>query len=134
MADYLRRHHLSAHLQRVRPLYRARRDALLSALQRHLPECSWTEPLGGLNLWVTLPPQIHEHDFYLQAIERGVGIAPGAAFYLQSQPYAHMRLSFGAHTPEHIEQGMEILGDLLHSQLRQMQRLTTRSGLTNSLL
>jgi 2-aminoadipate transaminase len=134
LADYLHRHHLSAHLQRVRPLYRSRRDALLSALQRHLPECSWTEPLGGLNLWVTFPPQIHEYDFYLEAIERGVGFAPGAAFYLQSQPYAHMRLSFGAHTPERIEQGMVILGDLLRTQLRQMQHLTARSSMTNSLL
>ena len=134
LADYLHRHHLSAHLQRVRPLYRSRRDVLLSALQRHLPECSWTEPMGGFNLWVTFPPQIHEHDFYLEAIEHGVGIAPGAAFYLQPQPYAHMRLSFGAHTPERIEQGMAILGNLLRAQLRQVQRLTMRSGLTNSLL
>jgi DNA-binding transcriptional MocR family regulator len=134
LADYLHRHHLSAHLQRVRPLYRSRRDALLSALQRHLPECSWTNPMGGFNLWVTFPPQIHERDFYLAAIERGVGIAPGAAFFLQSQSYAHMRLSFGAQTPERIEYGMTILGDLLHKQLRHVQRLTTHTGLTNSLL
>jgi 2-aminoadipate transaminase len=134
LADYLHRHHLSAHLQRVRPLYHARRDAILSALQRHLPECSWTCPLGGFNLWVTFPEQINERDFYLQAIERGVGIAPGAAFFLQSQPRAHMRLSFGAHTPERIEQGMAILGDLLHTQLRYVQRVAMRTGFTNSLL
>jgi 2-aminoadipate transaminase len=134
LADYLHRHHLSAHLQRVRPLYRARRDAMLSALQRHLPECSWTYPTGGLNLWVTFPEQINERDFYLQAIERGVGIAPGAAFFLQSQTRAHMRLSFSAHTSEHIEQGIATLGDLLHTQMRHLQRLATRTGVANSLL
>ncbi|MBV9711000.1 MAG: PLP-dependent aminotransferase family protein [Ktedonobacteraceae bacterium] len=134
LADYLHRHHLSAHLQRVRPLYRARRDAMLSALQRHLPECSWTCPMGGLNLWVTFPEQINERDFYLQAIERGVGIAPGAAFFLQPQARAHMRLSFGAHTSERIEQGVALLGDLLHTQLRCLHRLTTRTGVTSSFL
>ncbi len=134
LADYLHRHHLSTHLQRVRPLYRSRRDAMLSALQRHLPECSWTCPMGGLNLWVAFPEQINERDFYLQAIERGVGIAPGAAFFLQAQPRAHMRLSFGAHTPEAIEQGIAILGELLHVQLRYLQRLATRTGVTSSLL
>jgi 2-aminoadipate transaminase len=134
LADYLHRHHLSSHLQHVRPLYRARRDAMLSALQRHLPECSWTCPQGGFNLWVAFPEQINERDFYLQAIERGVGIAPGAAFFLQSQSRAHMRLSFGAHTPEHIEQGIAILGELLHIQLRYLQRIATRGGVTSSLL
>ena len=134
LADYLHRHHLSAHLQHVRPLYRARRDAMLSALQRHLSECSWTSPLGGFNLWVTFPEQINERDFYLQAIERGVGIAPGAAFFLQSQTRAHMRLSFGAHSSEHIERGIAILGDLLHEQLRFLQRLATRTGVASSLL
>jgi DNA-binding transcriptional MocR family regulator len=134
LADYLHRHHLSTHLQRVRPLYHARRDAMLSALQRYLPECSWTTPIGGFNLWVTFPEQINERDFYLQAIEHGVGIAPGAAFFLQSQSRAHMRLSFGAHTPERIEQGVAILGELLHTQLRYLQRLATRTGVTSSLL
>jgi DNA-binding transcriptional MocR family regulator len=134
LADYLHRHHLSVHLQRVRPLYRARRDAMLSALQRHLPECSWTCPPGGFNLWITFPEQINERDFYLQAIERGVGIAPGAAFFLQSQTRAHMRLSFSAHTPERIEQGIAILGDLLYTQLHYLQRLATRTGVASSLL
>ena len=134
LADYLHRHHLSTHLQRVRPLYHARRDAMLSALQRHLPECSWTCPSGGFNLWVTFPEQINERDFYLQAIERGVGIAPGAAFFLQSQTHAHMRLSFGSHTPARIEQGIAILGELLHIQLRYLQRIATHTGVTSSLL
>jgi GntR family transcriptional regulator/MocR family aminotransferase len=134
LADYLHRHHLSAHLQRVRPLYRVRRNAMHSALQRYLPECSWSYPAGGLNLWVTFPEQINERDFYLKAIEQGVGIAPGAAFFLQPQACAHMRLSFGAHTPERIEQGIAILGDLLHEQLRYLQRLATRTGVASSLL
>jgi Transcriptional regulators containing a DNA-binding HTH domain and an aminotransferase domain (MocR family) and their eukaryotic orthologs len=134
LADYLHHHHLSAHLQRVRPIYRARRDASLSALQRHLPECTWTIPSGGFNLWVTLPPLINERDFYLQAIEHGIGIAPGAAFYTQSPSRAHMRLSFGAHTPARIEQGMETLGSLLQTQLQHLRRLASRTGITNSFL
>jgi GntR family transcriptional regulator/MocR family aminotransferase len=134
LADYLHRHHLSAHLQRVRPMYRARLDALIDALQRHLPTCTWTVPLGGFNLWVTLPPQINERTFYLQAIEQGVGIAPGAAFFAQPQLRAYMRLSFGAHSAPDIERGVSILGNILCVQLQQMRRLASRTDITTSLL
>jgi DNA-binding transcriptional MocR family regulator len=134
LADYLHRHHLGAHLQRIRPIYRERRDATLAALQRHLPQCTWTMPIGGFNIWITLPPQINERDFYLQAIQHGVGIAPGRAFFIQPQAQAHIRLSFGSHTPERIEQGVAILGDLLQTQLRQVEQLATRTGIASSLL
>lgn len=134
LADYLRRHHLSVYLQHTRSIYRARRDALLDALQRHLPMCTWTVPQGGFNLWVTLPAQINERDFYLQAIERGVGVAPGAAFFAQPQPLAYMRLSFGALSPADIERGITILGDLLQVQLQQMRRLAAQGNITGSLL
>ena len=134
LADYLHRHHLSAHLQRVRPIYHERRDAILSALQRHMEQCSWTQPAGGFNLWVMLPPQINERDFYLQAIEHGVGFAPGAAFFTQPQARASLRLSFGSHSPTRIEQGVAILGNLLRQQLAEIERLATRTGMTGSLL
>jgi DNA-binding transcriptional MocR family regulator len=134
LADYLHRHHLNAHLQRIRPMYRERRDALLAALQRHLPICTWTVPQGGFNLWVTLPSQINERSFYLQAIEQGVGIAPGTAFFAQPQSRAYMRLSFGALSPADIEQGIAILGNLLRIQMQQVRRLAARSDITSSLL
>ncbi|HMM41270.1 MAG TPA: PLP-dependent aminotransferase family protein, partial [Thermomicrobiales bacterium] len=47
---------LDQHLDDARAFYRERRDALLAALAREMPEgISWTEPEGGFFLWVILP-------------------------------------------------------------------------------
>ena len=43
-------------VERARAAYRRRRDAMLAALQRHMPEgATWTKPKGGLFVWVRLP-------------------------------------------------------------------------------
>jgi DNA-binding transcriptional MocR family regulator len=128
LADYLRQGHLPAHLQRVRALYAERRDALLGALRRHLSECTWTAPRGGLSIWVTLPAGMGERDFYLEAVERGVGVARGQAFFPQPQRGAHLRLSFGAQSPERIERGVALLGGLLREHLRRHASLMARAS------
>jgi GntR family transcriptional regulator/MocR family aminotransferase len=46
---------LTRHLRRVRPVYRARRDALLGALGRHLPQCLVTGEVAGLHLLLRMP-------------------------------------------------------------------------------
>ena len=60
LADFVTRGELDRHLRRMRPVYRRRRDALLEALEAHLP---WLEPDGvsaGLHLVTWLPPHVDE--------------------------------------------------------------------------
>jgi GntR family transcriptional regulator/MocR family aminotransferase len=60
LADFVTRGELDRHLRRMRPVYRRRRDALLQALEAHLP---WLEPDGvsaGLHLVTWLPPHVDE--------------------------------------------------------------------------
>lgn len=128
LATYLRQGRFAAHLQQVRSLYRARRDALLAALDTLPPGCDWTRPSGGLNVWVTLPEGAHERDFCLAAIERGVGVAPGSAFYARPTRGARMRLSFGAQSAEGIERGIAILGELLREHQRRRMLLLARAS------
>src|SRR5690606_32029292 len=43
------------HVRRLREVYRERRDAMIAALERHMPPGTrWTRPAGGLFLWLTL--------------------------------------------------------------------------------
>ncbi|GIV98244.1 MAG: GntR family transcriptional regulator [Herpetosiphonaceae bacterium] len=127
LAEYLRRPGIEGHLQQVRLLYAERRDAMLAALEHHLPECHWSYPAGGLCLWLALPEGIDERDFYLDAIERGVGVAPGRAFFSQPQHDAFIRLSFGAHPPQVIEESVAQLGSLLREHLRRPALLAARA-------
>src|SRR5438093_1250540 len=54
-ADFLSRGELDHHLRRMRPLYRRRRDALLAALARHLPDLRPTGASAGLHVLAWLP-------------------------------------------------------------------------------
>jgi hypothetical protein len=56
LADLMAKGEFDRHLRRMLPVYRRRRDALLTALSRRLP---WLEPAGvsaGLHLVTWLPP------------------------------------------------------------------------------
>jgi GntR family transcriptional regulator/MocR family aminotransferase len=128
LADYLRHRHLQTHLQRIRQLYRERRDVMLAALEQYLPDCQWTRPQGGLSLWVTLPSQLHERELYLQAIARGVGIVPGSAFFAVPQAQPYMRLSFSTQPAEQIRLGMMKLGELVQEQARHQAWLASKAS------
>jgi DNA-binding transcriptional MocR family regulator len=130
LALYLRRGHFASHLQEVRILYRERRDAMFKALDTYLPSCGYTRPRGGLSIWVTLPEDIDEYDFCREATLRGVGVARGQAFFAQPQPHGHMRLCFGSHAPDQIEQGVRVLGELLQDYRRHRTLLLARAGLS----
>lgn len=127
LAEYLARGHFTPHLRTIKTLYRARRDALLGSLDRWMPaETTWTTPGGGLCCWVGLPAGLRSTDVYLEAIERGVAFAPGQVFFPEQPAQSFMRLAFAALPPAQIEQGIQILGDLMHEQLARRQRMRAR--------
>lgn len=128
LASYLRQGRLDTHLAHVRALYRERRDATLAALEQFRDLWRWTRPTGGLNVWVTLPDGISEREFCLAALERGVGVAPGRAFYAQPQRRAAFRLSFGMYAPEQLTTAVTILGTLLREQTRRRSLLFARAS------
>ena len=56
VARLLRDLDLERHLELLRGTYRRRRNAMLEALAAHLPAgCRFTEPGGGMFVWVELP-------------------------------------------------------------------------------
>jgi GntR family transcriptional regulator/MocR family aminotransferase len=74
-ADFLTHGEFDRHLRRMRPIYRSRRDALLAALARHLPE---SEPAGiaaGLHLVTWLPANLSEAEVIEAAAAEGVAVA-----------------------------------------------------------
>ena len=113
LALYLRAGHLQGHLERVCTLYRERRDAMLAALARELPECSVARPAGGLNLWLRLPPGVSERSVAADAIDAGVGVAQGRYFFPQPQPSGFLRLSYSLHEPEQIDAGIDLLAGVI---------------------
>ncbi len=116
-AAYLASGRLPAHLQRVRAEYRERLDALLRALpQQTPPGSSWTEPDGGMFVWLTLPEGADTSLLFPRAVTRGVAFVPGAPFYADAPVHRSARLSFVTLGVAEIAEGMARLGRAIRSR------------------
>lgn len=73
-ADFLNRGEFDRHLRRMRPVYRRRRDALLAALARHLPELKPSGAAAGQHVVAWLPPGLDETAVVEAAARHGLGI------------------------------------------------------------
>jgi 2-aminoadipate transaminase len=105
---------LDTHLPQVRARYKAQRDAMRAALQRHLPPgCRTTVPAGGMFFWVELPEGLDASALLPQAVEAGVVYVPGAPFFSGAARANTLRLSFVTVAPALIEQGVAALGQVL---------------------
>ncbi|MDT0444516.1 aminotransferase-like domain-containing protein [Streptomyces johnsoniae] len=91
---------LDRRLDRLRALYRERRDALASALSRHLPGAAFRPPEGGFFLWATLGPGLDSALLLPSALKHGVSYVPGAAFYPSRPEPSTARLAFSCLPPE----------------------------------
>lgn len=103
------------HVHVIRKVYRERRDVMLAAMREYFPAgVTWTEPKGGLFLWVTLPAGMDATKLLKAALERKVAFVPGASFHPTGGGNNTMRLNFSNANPEKIRAGIERLGDVLH--------------------
>jgi DNA-binding transcriptional MocR family regulator len=110
---------IGAQAEKVRPVYRARRDAMLSALRETMPAgVSWTEPKGGFFVWVTLPERIDTSAMLKRAVaEAHVAYVPGSAFFAHGGGRHFLRLSFSVTDEATIADGIARLAALIRAEL-----------------
>lgn len=107
--------HYDAHTAMLRDAYGRRRDLLLQALERHMPEgTTWTRPEGGMFIWVTLPEGMDGAALLARSIEtEHVAFVPGQAFHADRSGANTIRLSFSLADEITAEEGMARLGRLI---------------------
>ena len=105
---------LRDHVPTIRARYKAQRDAMRVALERHMPPgCRWNAPSGGMFFWVELPEGVDAVALLPKAVRRGVAFVPGAAFFASNPRMNTLRLSFVTVAPAQIGQGIEMLAQAL---------------------
>jgi DNA-binding transcriptional MocR family regulator len=109
--EFLRRGLFQPNLERVCGLLKARRDAMLDALERELSgRARWNRPEGGYFLWLELPDEIDAAELLARASEAGVTFVPGADF---GGTPASARLAFSFVSPVEIDEGVRRLAALV---------------------
>jgi 2-aminoadipate transaminase len=105
---------LNRQIPRIRQIYQERRDTMLAELQQSMPQGTrWTQPDGGMFLWVTLPEHLNSSHLLAHAIERQVAFVPGADFHATGGGHNTMRLNFSHPTPEKIQVGIRRLAEVI---------------------
>jgi 2-aminoadipate transaminase len=116
------------YLERLKGLYRGRRDVMLDALEQELDGYGrWTRPQGGLFVWATMEAGIDTTD--LLARSEKVAFVPGRAAYMDGRGGSNaMRLNFAGSPEEDIREGIARIGELVRREgtlLGALTRTTT---------
>jgi 2-aminoadipate transaminase len=115
--EFLRRGALARNLDLVRSLLRARRDALLEALDQHFADSGarWNRPDGGYFLWLDLPDGVDSTKLLEAATAVGVTFVPGPDFFPGgSGGRSAARLAFSFASPAQLA---DAVGRLASAQL-----------------
>ena len=117
----------ASRVEQLRKHYRAKRDTMLAAMRRCMPQThglEWTIPHGGLYIWLTLPAGMDSSRasaMFQSCIRHGVLYVPGDYCFQPDEqgrvPTNHLRLSFGQVASDQIDAGIERLASVIAEQL-----------------
>lgn len=111
---YMATYNLDAGIERIKAVYKQRRDVMISALKREMPGVvRFTEPSGGLFTWVELPVHINARDVLVKCLEQNVAFVPGGSFYPNAGRENTLRLNYSNMDEVRIVEGIRRLADVL---------------------
>lgn len=132
LAEFMDRGYLGAHLERMRAEYRTRRDALVAALQKHLPsEVMFHIPSAGLSLFVHLPEGVPPVLVFEAAANEGVLVTPSTLNAVSAGPLRSggVRLTYCAESPRRLAEGARRLGVALSKVLPRRRKTSQDTAL-----
>ena len=121
---YLEKGYLFPNIEKSLPLYRTRRDEMLKALDKYMPEeFTHTVPDGGLFIWGEFDADLVTKDILPEAIERDVAYIQGNEFFAVPQEgNRFIRLNFSNESPERIDKGVKALAQLYKEKIAEAKR------------
>jgi 2-aminoadipate transaminase len=118
LAGYIRQGRMRRSIERAIECYKPKLDAMLTSLDRFMPEeVKWSKPTGGMFIWLTLPEQIDTKEIFMTAIEHNVAYVIGQPFHCDRSGKNTMRLNYSFPSLEQIETGIERLATAIKAVL-----------------
>ncbi len=107
------------HARIVNDALRVKRDRLLAKLGAELDDiCVWSEPPGGLFVWLRLPDDVDRQQLWALCRDDGVSYLPGSAFHYAGNDVPYLRLAFGHLDLATIDEGVTRLARCLRQARR----------------
>ena len=118
-AKYMKSENYQKNLNKTIELYHHRRNLMLDGFNEHMPkEVTWTEPEGGLFLFVTLPDYMDAETLFHKAIEKKVAFVIGTVFYCNGEGKNTLRLNFSFVNDEQNIEGVKRLAQAIKDEIK----------------
>lgn len=116
VAKFCEHGRLEAHIQKLRALYRTKRDLMLTTIQREFPvEVTNSRPEGGFFVWCKLPEGMSATALAKKAAEYKVTFVPGVGFYANGQGDDALRLAFSLQPEDRMVEGIARIGKAMNA-------------------
>jgi DNA-binding transcriptional MocR family regulator len=102
--EFIRRGNFEPNLVRVNGLLRARRDAMLAALDKHMGGATWSHPAGGYFVWLEFPDGTDA----AEVMKRADGVTAVLGTDFGGTPNT-LRLAYSYVSPDEIDEGVSRL-------------------------
>ena len=114
VAQFFADNDVDAHVKEISDLYGKRKDLMLEGIKKYFPEgVKYTDPEGGMFLWVEVPGVDDTVELFKECLEHDVAFVPGDPFFAgEAQPGA-FRLNYSNMKEDQIEVGLKRLGAAL---------------------
>lgn len=119
LAQYLDDNDLEAHIQKIIDLYGKRKNLMVDTMKAEFPEgVTFTNPEGGLFLWVVLPEYMNARELGMKAIEKKVAFVPGGAFYANEPKENCFRMNYSCMPDDKIVEGVKRLAEVIKEAMK----------------
>ena len=113
-ARYLASGAYDVNLKKTCALYKRKKDLMIQSFEEYMPEgVKWTNPDGGLFLFLKLPRQYDTRELFDIAIQENVAFVIGEAFHCDGSGKHTMRLNFSFASDEKIVEGVKRLANAI---------------------
>ena len=117
LAELLTRGHYDRHVRRARTVYRARRDRMLAALEKHLPELTVEGVAAGVHLLLRLPRGVDDRATADALRDASIAVPPLSAFRIRPSDEGGLVIGYGRLHESAVAPATRALAKLIRARL-----------------
>ncbi len=122
VAKFLDHYDIEAYIDRIKKVYKRRKDLMLNTIREEFPEgIKVTDPDGGLFTWLVLPPHINARELSIKALEKNVAYVPGGSFFPNGGNENTLRVNYSNMEEERIVEGVRRLAQVFKEALEKIE-------------
>lgn len=115
---YLKMFDLEKHIEEIQVVYKERCELMVEMIQKYFPaEIKYTDPEGGMFLWLELPEGLDSDVILDDALAAGIAYIPGESFFSFDGVKNTIRMNFTMVKDDQIRDGIRILGDVFRKHI-----------------